>query len=193
MSRYNSFPLFADSVEFLMYVCMSQECHFTCSSLFDYLDLVNFDFWKHIIPAPRPPLPPWTKTIHYSSDDQWFSETFLCFHLSWSLMYKNTLFLLKLKYVRKNPSEASNGQTSQIAAKIEVDSWEIGQTTLLKRNKSNIVVSYEAINFELGLICVRTKRLTIKLCPIPSEGLIWHSLIIITRLSFKRMRIEKEH
>ena len=37
-------------------------------------------------------------------------------------MYKNTLFLLKLKYVRKNPSEASNGQTSQIAAKIEVDS-----------------------------------------------------------------------
>ena len=114
-------------------------------------------------------------------------------HICLPLMYKNTLFLLKLKYVRKNPSEASNGQTSQIAAKIEVDSWEIGQTTLLKRNKSNIVVSYEAINFELGLICVRTKRLTIKLCPIPSEGFIWHSLIIITRLSFKRMRIEKEH
>ena len=49
----------------------------TCSPLFDYLDLVNFDFWKHIIPAPRPPLPPWPITIHYSSDDQWFCETFL--------------------------------------------------------------------------------------------------------------------
>ena len=83
--------------------------------------------------------------------------SFAIFHLSWSLMYKNTFFLLKLKYVRKNPSEASNGQTSQIAAKIEVDSWEIGQTTLLKRNKSNIVVSLnQAINFELGLVCVRT-------------------------------------
>ena len=59
--------------------------------------------------------------------------SFAIFHLSWSLRYKNTLFRLKLKYVRKNPSEASNGQTSQIAAKIEVDSWEIGQTTLFWR------------------------------------------------------------